>query len=139
MTKKNPASSTVYLTILLRRTKKDKTVALNLPDKQEQKAYCPLTGEQASLYEQLVQDTLQNVEGLSGIERRGFILLMLNKLKQICNHPALYLKETEPKDIIERSMKTSTLMELIENIKDQNESCLIFTQYIGMGNMLKMC
>ena len=28
-------------------------------------------------------------------------------------------------------------MELIENIKDQNESCLIFTQYIGMGNMLK--
>ncbi len=122
---------------LLRRTKKDQTVALNLPDKQEQKAYCPLTGEQASLYEQLVQDTLQNVEGLSGIERRGFILLMLNKLKQICNHPALYLKETEPKDIIERSMKTSTLMELIENIKDQNESCLIFTQYIGMGNMLK--
>lgn len=112
-------------------------IALNLPDKQEQKAYCPLTGEQASLYEQLVQDTLQNVEGLSGIERRGFILLMLNKLKQICNHPALYLKETEPKDIIERSMKTSTLMELIENIKDQNESCLIFTQYIGMGNMLK--
>ena len=80
---------------------------------------------------------MQNVEGLSGIERRGFILLMLNKLKQICNHPALYLKETEPKDIIERSMKTSTLMELIENIKDQNESCLIFTQYIGMGNMLK--
>ncbi|EOG8708272.1 DEAD/DEAH box helicase [Bacillus cereus] len=122
---------------LLRRTKKDQTVALNLPDKQEQKAYCPLTGEQASLYEQLVQDTLQNVEGLSGIERRGFILLMLNKLKQICNHPALYLKETEPKNIIERSMKTSTLMELIENIKDQNESCLIFTQYIGMGNMLK--
>ena len=82
------------------------TVALNLPDKQEQKAYCPLTGEQASLYEQLVQDTLQNVEGLSGIERRGFILLMLNKLKQICNHPALYLKEEEPQNVVERSMKT---------------------------------
>ncbi|KEK25426.1 DEAD/DEAH box helicase [Bacillus gaemokensis] len=122
---------------LLRRTKQDQTVALNLPDKQEQKAYCPLTGEQASLYEQLVQDTLQNVEGLSGIERRGFILLMLNKLKQICNHPALYLKEDAPKDVVERSMKTQTVMDLIENIKDQNESCLIFTQYIGMGNMLK--
>ncbi|MDZ5608904.1 DEAD/DEAH box helicase [Bacillus pseudomycoides] len=122
---------------LLRRTKQDQTVALNLPDKQEQKAYCPLTGEQASLYEQLVQDTLQNVEGLTGIERRGFILMMLSKLKQICNHPALYLKEEVPKDIVQRSMKTQTLMDLIENIKDQNESCLIFTQYIGMGNMLQ--
>ncbi|MBD5796462.1 ATP-dependent helicase [Bacillus pseudomycoides] len=122
---------------LLRRTKQDQTVALNLPDKQEQKEYCPLTGEQASLYEQLVQDTLQNIEGLTGIERRGFILMMLSKLKQICNHPALYLKEEAPKDIVQRSMKTQTLMDLIENIKDQNESCLIFTQYIGMGNMLQ--
>ncbi|MDM5190820.1 DEAD/DEAH box helicase [Bacillus sp. DX4.1] len=122
---------------LLRRTKQDQTVALNLPDKQEQKAYCPLTGEQASLYEQMVQDTLQNIKGLTGIERRGFILLMLGKLKQICNHPALYLKETTPKDVVQRSMKTQTLVDLIENIKDQNESCLIFTQYIGMGNMLK--
>lgn len=122
---------------LLRRTKQDQTVALNLPEKQEQKAYCPLTAEQASLYEQLVQDTLQNVENLTGIERRGFILMMLSKLKQICNHPALYLKEDSPKDIVQRSMKTQTLMDLIENIKDQNESCLIFTQYIGMGNMLQ--
>ncbi|YAR62727.1 DEAD/DEAH box helicase [Bacillus cytotoxicus] len=122
---------------LLRRTKQDQTVALNLPDKQEQKAYCPLTGEQASLYEQLVQDTLKNVENLNGIERRGFILLMLNKLKQICNHPALYLKEDVPKDIVQRSMKMQTLMDLIENIKNQNESCLIFTQYIGMGHMLQ--
>ena len=44
---------------------------------------------------------------------------MLNKLKQICNHPALYLKEEEPQNVVERSMKTKTLMELIENIKDQ--------------------
>lgn len=122
---------------LLRRTKQDKNVALNLPDKQEQKAYCPLTGEQASLYEQLVQDTVRQVEGLTGIERRGFILMMLSKLKQICNHPSLFLKEEHPRDVMKRSMKMETLVELIENIRDQNESCLIFTQYIGMGNILK--
>lgn len=122
---------------LLRRTKQDKNVALNLPDKQEQKAYCPLTGEQASLYEQLVQDTLTQVQGLTGIERRGFILMMLSKLKQICNHPSLYLKEEHPRDVVKRSMKMETLVELIENIRDQNESCLIFTQYISMGNILK--
>ncbi|WP_416828346.1 DEAD/DEAH box helicase [Ectobacillus polymachus] len=122
---------------LLRRTKQDPDVALNLPDKQEQKEYCTLTVEQASLYEQMVQDTLMNVKHLSGIERRGFILLMLNKLKQICNHPALYLKEEHPQRLSERSMKIQKLLELVESIHEQNESCLIFTQYIRMGNMLK--
>ncbi|WP_379970537.1 DEAD/DEAH box helicase [Ectobacillus sp. sgz5001026] len=122
---------------LLRRTKQDPDVALNLPDKQEQKEYCALTTEQAALYEQMVQDTLTNVKHLSGIERRGFILLMLNKLKQICNHPALYLKEEQPKHLIERSMKMQKLLELIDTIHEQGESCLIFTQYIRMGNMLK--
>ncbi|MFC5773104.1 DEAD/DEAH box helicase [Ectobacillus antri] len=122
---------------LLRRTKQDPDVALNLPDKQEQKEYCALTVEQASLYEQMVRDTLSNVQTLSGIERRGFILLMLNKLKQICNHPALYLKEEAPQNIIERSMKMEKLQELVENIRERDESCIIFTQYIRMGDMLK--
>ena len=56
---------------LLRRTKKDEEVALNLPDKLEQKEYCPLTAEQASLYEQLVQDTFADIEKLSGLSARG--------------------------------------------------------------------
>ena len=78
---------------LLRRTKKDEEVALNLPDKLEQKEYCPLTAEQASLYEQLVHDTLADIDKLSSFERKGLILQMLSRLKQLCNHPALYLKE----------------------------------------------
>jgi SNF2 family DNA or RNA helicase len=77
---------------LLRRTKKDEEVALNLPDKQEQKEYCPLTAEQASLYEQLVQDTFAQIETLTGLERKGLILQLLSRLKQLCNHPALYLR-----------------------------------------------
>ncbi|GGE85073.1 DEAD/DEAH box helicase [Priestia taiwanensis] len=122
---------------LLRRTKLDEDVALNLPSKQEQKEYCALTVEQASLYEQLVRDTVEKVETLSGIERRGYILMMLNKLKQICNHPALYLKEEEPQDVISRSNKMETVLELITNIQERNESCLIFTQYIQMGEILQ--
>ena len=66
---------------------------MNLPDKLEQKEYCPLTAEQASLYEQLVRDTLADIEKLSAFERKGLILQMLSRLKQLCNHPALYLKE----------------------------------------------
>ncbi|HHY74222.1 MAG TPA: DEAD/DEAH box helicase [Bacillus bacterium] len=125
---------------LLRRTKKDESVSLNLPDKLEQKEYIPLTVEQASLYEQLVQDTFSKIEKLSGMERRGLILSMLTKLKQICNHPALYLKDDfsdSEMAIIEQSNKMEKLVELIENILAQGESSLIFTQYIGMGKLIQ--
>lgn len=123
---------------LLRRTKKDETVSLNLPDKQEQKEYIPLTVEQASLYEQLIQDTFDRIEKLSGMERRGLILSMLTKLKQICNHPALYLKDDFSElSLMERSNKMEKLIELLENIFEQGESSLIFTQYIGMGKMIQ--
>lgn len=122
---------------LLRRTKKDEEVALNLPDKLEQKEYCPLTAEQASLYEQLVRDTFAEIEKLSGFERKGLILQMLSRLKQLCNHPALYLKETAPTDTLERSTKLEKLVELIGAVIEQGESCLIFTQYLEMGEIIR--
>ncbi|MDQ0200802.1 DEAD/DEAH box helicase [Neobacillus ginsengisoli] len=123
---------------LLRRTKKDEEVALNLPDKQEQKEYCPLTAEQASLYEQLIHDTFAEIEKLSGFERKGLILQMLSRLKQLCNHPALYLKEkSATRQLLERSNKMEKLVELIDAVLEQGESCLIFTQYIEMGEMIR--
>jgi SNF2 family DNA or RNA helicase len=123
---------------LLRRTKKDEEVALNLPDKLEQKEYCPLTAEQASLYEQLIHDTFAEIEKLSGFERKGLILQMLSRLKQLCNHPALYLKEkSATRQLLERSNKLEKLVELIDAVLEQGESCLIFTQYIEMGEMIK--
>ncbi|SFB04312.1 MULTISPECIES: DEAD/DEAH box helicase [unclassified Bacillus (in: firmicutes)] len=123
---------------LLRRTKRDEEVALNLPDKQEQKEYCPLTAEQASLYEQLVRDTFEEIEKLSGFERKGLILQMLSRLKQLCNHPALYLKEkAAAKNLLDRSTKLEKLSELVEALIENGESCLIFTQYIEMGEMIK--
>ncbi|OXT16071.1 ATP-dependent helicase [Bacillus sp. OG2] len=122
---------------LLRRTKKDKEVALNLPDKVEQKEYCPLTAEQASLYEQLVKDTFAEIEKLSGFERKGLILQLLSRLKQLCNHPALYLKEEKPAHLLERSSKLEKLNELVDAVLEQEESCLIFTQYIEMGHMIQ--
>lgn len=122
---------------LLRRTKNDEAVALNLPDKLEQKEYCPLTVEQASIYEQLVKDTLDQVEQLAGMQRKGLILKMLGQLKQVCDHPALYLKEQTPVNVDERSVKMEKLLELVDHVRDQDESCLIFTQYIQMGEMIQ--
>ena len=121
---------------LLRRTKRDEEVALNLPDKIEQKAYCPLTAEQASLYDQIIQETFDEIASLSGFERKGHVLRLLNMLKQLCNHPALYLKENvgglAAHHLIERSTKMEKLVELFDAVLDQGESGLIFTQYIGM-------
>lgn len=122
---------------LLRRTKKDKDVALNLPDKVEQKEFVPLTSEQASLYEQLIKDTFTQMEKLNGFERKGLILQMIGKLKQLCNHPSLYLKEEEIHNVRVRSGKLTKLIELVDAVMEQNESCLIFTQYIGMGEMIQ--
>ncbi len=122
---------------LLRRTKRDQDVALNLPDKLEQKEYCALTAEQASLYEQLVKDTFGQIESLSGFERKGLILQMLGRLKQLCNHPALYLKEERPRGVLERSTKMEKLVELVDAVLSADESCLIFTQYIEMGEMIR--
>ncbi|MGD7024342.1 DEAD/DEAH box helicase [Rossellomorea vietnamensis] len=122
---------------LLRRTKKDPEVELNLPDKIEQKEYCALTSEQASLYEQLIKDTFAQLEALSGFERKGLVLQMLNRLKQLCNHPALYLKEPQPENIEKRSEKMRKLVDIVENVLDSGEACLIFTQYISMGEMIQ--
>ncbi|QQZ09189.1 DEAD/DEAH box helicase [Heyndrickxia vini] len=122
---------------LLRRTKQDPEVELNLPDKIEEKEYCPLTTEQASLYEQLIRDTFDQIETLSSFERKGLILKMLNHLKQLCNHPALYLKEERPNNVVKRSHKIEKLIELLTSVLDANEGCLIFTQYIGMGKIIQ--
>ncbi|HWO98830.1 MAG TPA: DEAD/DEAH box helicase [Bacillus sp. (in: firmicutes)] len=122
---------------MLRRTKQDQEVALNLPPKQEQKEYVSLTLEQASLYEQLVKDTFAELQKLTGFERKGRILKLLTKLKQLCDHPSLYLKENRPKQVLERSLKLEKLLELVEHVRAQDESCLIFTQYIEMGQMIK--
>lgn len=124
---------------LLRRTKNDEEVALNLPEKIEQKEYCPLTVEQASLYEQIVKDTFDRLATLSGFERKGYVLKLLSMLKQLCNHPALFLKEHKARgeELIERSTKLEKLVELFDTVMDQNESGLIFTQYIGMGEMIQ--
>ncbi len=126
---------------LLRRTKRDPDLQLNLPEKQESQEFCPLTTEQAALYEGYIEDTVSKLELMSPFEKRGHILKMLNKLKQLCNHPALYLKEPleDANALLKRSVKLQRLVQMTAEIVQNGEQCLIFTQYIGMGNLLQHC
>ncbi|MFO0827992.1 MAG: DEAD/DEAH box helicase [Phycisphaerales bacterium] len=78
---------------VLRRLKTDPTVITDLPPLVETRQHVPLTPEQAQLYDSVVNDMLQRVDMAEGIRRRGLVLSALVKLKQICNHPAHFLKE----------------------------------------------
>ena len=81
---------------VLRRLKSDPAVAADLPAKHEMTVVCTLTREQATLYKAAVDETLAKIEKTEGIERRGRVLALLTALKQICNHPAQYLRERGP-------------------------------------------
>ena len=121
---------------VLRRMKADPTIAPELPDKVETTRYCPLTREQAALYQTTIDKALEDIVGLDlGIERRGRILAMLTQIKQICNHPAQFLKDgaASPR----RSGKLTRLLQLIDEVFENDAAALVFTQYREMGFILE--
>lgn len=126
---------------ILRRVKTDPRVIEDLPEKIETKVYCHLTEEQATLYQAVVEDAMQQVETSEGMQRRGHVLSMMMQLKQICNHPVQYLhqveKETQSQeDLARRSGKLERLAEMLDEIMAQGERALIFTQFAEMGQLL---
>ncbi|MFD2611234.1 DEAD/DEAH box helicase [Paenibacillus gansuensis] len=134
---------------MLRRKKKDPNIQLDLPDKQEMKVYINLTAEQGAMYEQTVTELMEKMQKLEGIERKGAILSALTRLKQLCGHPVLLTKEplseaagTSPEPLfneafIERSAKLERLLAMVKELREEGDKCLIFTQYIGMGGIIK--
>ena len=120
---------------LLRRLKSDPNIIADLPEKNEMVVYCSLTREQAVLYEEVVSKSLQILDQSDGIQRRGMVLALLTKLKQICNHPAHFLKEDGP--LVGRSGKLSRLTEMMEEVIAVGDSALVFTQFVEMGDLLQ--
>ena len=120
---------------VLRRLKTDRAIIQDLPDKLEMKVYCTLTREQATLYAAVVQQAEAVLEGAEGMSRRGLILSTLLRLKQVCNHPAHFLADHSP--VPGRSGKLARLTEMLEEIQEQDERTLIFTQFAEMGHLLQ--
>ncbi|MEU6803911.1 DEAD/DEAH box helicase [Streptomyces neyagawaensis] len=121
---------------LLRRRKSDPGIAPELPPKTETDRAVSLTREQVGLYEALVRETMAEISRADGMERRGLIVKLLTGLKQICNHPAQFLKEEWPR-IAGRSGKLELLDELLDTILSEGASALVFTQYVGMARLLE--
>ncbi|WNR46246.1 DEAD/DEAH box helicase [Paenibacillus roseipurpureus] len=132
---------------MLRRKKKDPAIQLDLPDKLEMKVYINLTAEQGAMYEQTVKELMERMQKLEGMERKGAILGALTQLKQLCDHPVLLTKEADTVaalmasedgrgELVQRSAKLERLVAMVDELRDEGDSCLIFTQYVGMGRML---
>ncbi|MFF5104489.1 SNF2-related protein [Streptomyces sp. NPDC000134] len=123
---------------LLRRRKSDPGIVPELPPKTETDHPVPLTREQAALYEAVVRESMLAIETAEGMARRGLVLKLLTALKQICDHPALYLKEDHrrPRAAADRSGKLALLDELLDTVLAEDGSVLVFTQYVGMARIL---
>jgi SNF2 family DNA or RNA helicase len=121
---------------ILRRVKTDPAIIKDLPDKVENKQFCNLTREQASLYEAVVRDVERELEESEGIKRQGLMLSTLMKLKQICNHPAQFLQDDSP-FTPERSHKLERLTDMLGDVLAEGESALVFTQFTEIGERLE--
>jgi len=120
---------------LLRRLKTDPNVIRDLPDKNEMKVYCSLTREQATLYEAVVREGLRRIEHAEGIGRRGEVLATLTRLKQVCNHPVLFLGDGSR--LAGRSGKLARLSEMLEEVLAAGDRALVFSQFATMGEHLR--
>jgi non-specific serine/threonine protein kinase len=120
---------------VLRRVKTDRSIISDLPEKLEMEVVCTLTAEQAALYQSVVSDMLARIEETTGIERRGLVLATMTKLKQVCNHPAQFLRDGSR--IGGRSGKLARLEETLDEVLAAGEKALLFTQYAEFGEMLR--
>ncbi len=119
---------------VLRRVKTDRSIIDDLPDKVEITEHCPLTREQASLYQAVVDDLLLKAAEAEGQERRGLVLAGIMKLKQVCNHPAHFLKDRSA--LHGRSGKLVRVEELLEELLAAGDKALCFTQFTEWGEQL---
>lgn len=127
---------------ILRRLKTDKNIIQDLPEKQEMNVFCGLSVEQAELYQKLVDESLSEIEDSEGIKRRGLILTLLLRLKQLCNHPELITAKTskvaiQKPDFAIRSGKLLRLEEMLEEIIEEGDRALIFTQFSEWGKLIQ--
>jgi len=132
---------------MLRRLKTDKNIIADLPDKIIQDEYAELTATQAALYQRTLDHFLAQIEEEKQLaeisqdshglfKRKGLILQMILALKQICNHPATFLKGVDS-IAAQTSGKLQMLLDLLTSIQEQGEKTLIFTQFAEMGFLLQ--
>ncbi|MDU0478343.1 DEAD/DEAH box helicase [Staphylococcus chromogenes] len=123
---------------ILRRLKTDPAIIDDLPDKRETILTVQMKTEQAALYKAYTEDIQERLAQTEGIAKKGLVLAMITRIKQICNHPAHFLNDGSPLTVRgrHRSGKVELLMDLLDEATNNGEKVLIFTQYRAFGDML---
>jgi SNF2 family DNA or RNA helicase len=129
---------------ILRRLKTDKSIISDLPEKVELSEWVGLAPEQKKLYNKTVEESLDAIARAPLGQKHGQVLALLTKLKQICNHPALALKQDPDtadisffKEFAARSAKVQRLEEILEEVMEAGDRALLFTQFAEWGHLLK--
>jgi superfamily II DNA or RNA helicase len=118
---------------VMRRCKQE--VLQDLPEKTEEISHCTLSSDQQILYQEAMQRSRQRL--IDQLEDEDcavpylHIFALLSSLKQICNHPAAYLKAPDQYTKYE-SGKWDLFVELLHEARDSGQKVVVFSQYLAM-------
>ncbi len=122
---------------ILRRKKSE--VLLELPEKIEEIAYCPLSEEQKELYRNAFLSSKPLLDELQNLTKPVpfvHVFSLLSTLKQICDHPCLLNKNIADYQK-HRSGKWELFVELLAEIRDSGQKVVVFSQYLDMLNIIE--
>jgi SNF2 family DNA or RNA helicase len=123
---------------VLRRKKSE--VLTDLPEKIEEIAYSDLSAEQATLYQEVVAMMKETV--YKELQDRAkpvpymHVFAALMNLKQICDHPALYLGDAK-KYQNHTSGKWDLFVELLQEALGSGQKVVVFSQYLDMLSIIE--
>lgn len=123
---------------VMRRKKKD--VLNDLPDKIEEISHCDLTGEQRELYNSVLRAGRNHILSELNDDKHAVpyihIFALLSSLKQICNHPAVFLKCPQKyRDY--SSGKWDLFLELLTEARDSRQKVVVYSQYLSMLDIIE--
>ena len=121
---------------LLRRTKAQ--AAPDLPPRTEDEIVVELEGGQRKLYDAELKRARAQLLGVAtdrALDSVRFnILASLLRLRQICCHPALI--DPAHRDL--PSAKLEALLERLEELRDEGHQVLVFSQFVGMLEIIRV-
>ncbi|MCI5052830.1 MAG: DEAD/DEAH box helicase [Simkaniaceae bacterium] len=122
---------------IMRRKKTE--VLDDLPEKIEEIAHCDLSTDQQELYRVAYTQQKEQIDAIADPDSSDFyihVFALLNALKQICNHPALYNKDTKNYEKYGCG-KWDLFTELLQEARESGQKVVVFSQYLGMLDIIE--